>query len=45
MYYYVVQALPEQTVDMIPEFLQVLLEGDPYQLIKDKLVEIYDTSD
>ena len=40
-YFYVVQALPEQTADRIPALLQSPPAGNPYQALKNKLISMY----
>ena len=43
-YFYVVQALNERCIERIPDLLTLPSE-DPYQVLKEKLIEMYDLSD
>ena len=44
-YFYVVQSLPEKTADRIPALLQAPPRDDPYQTLKDKLMDMYELTD
>ena len=43
-YYYVIKALPESSIERIPELL-LPPAGDPYSVFKARLMELYDLSD
>ena len=43
-YYYVIKALPESSIERIPELL-VPSADDPYSVLKNPLMELYNLSD